>query len=340
MKTEEMNIEDLLIRYYDGQTTADEMQEIEAWLKMSDDNKQKAKDVYTLLLAADTKSAADMMDMEEELANVKKRMKATGRPIAWWKWMQRAAAILFIPMAATILILLNQPESASSVYVQMLEVQTQPGVVTSFRLPDSTLVYLNSASTLRYPSVFTGDTREINLCGEAYFDVTKDPGHKFIVSTPHHSKVEVLGTRFNLEAFDDMDEVITTLVEGKVEFTYRKAGDEQKMVMEPGQKTIYNRKNEEIRVKNTTGESELSWKDKKVIFDRTPLQEALRMLGKRYNVEFILKTSKYDKYTFTGTFTDQYVDEILDNFKISSHIRWRIIKTKDNEQKKRLIEIY
>ena len=120
MKTEEMNIEDLLIRYYDGQTTAGEMQEIEAWLKMSDDNKQKAKDVYTLLLAADTKSAADTMDMEEELANVKKRMKATGRPIAWWKWMQRAAAILFIPMAATILILLNQPESASSVYVCLL----------------------------------------------------------------------------------------------------------------------------------------------------------------------------------------------------------------------------
>lgn len=340
MKSEEINIEDLLIRCYDRKTTADEMQEIEAWLEASDENRQKAQDVFTLLLSVDTKSVVDAMDMEEELAKVKKSITVAGHQIAWWKWVQRVAAILFIPMAVTVLVLLNQSGPASSVYVQMLEVQSQPGVVTSLRLPDSTLVYLNSASTLRYPSVFTGDTREITLSGEAYFDVMKDPAHRFIVSTPQNSRVEVLGTRFNLEAFDDMDEVVTTLVEGKVEFAYRKAGREQKISIKPGQKTVYNKNSEEILVKDTNGESELSWKDKKVVFDHTPLQEALHMLKKRYNVEFRLKTSKYDKYTFTGTFTDQYVDEILDNFKISSHIRWRVIQTKEKDQGKRLIEIY
>lgn len=340
MKMEEINIEDLLIRYYDGKATADEAQEIGAWIKLSADNRQRAEDIYTLLLSVDTKNTIDTMDMEKELAKVKVKMKRAGRPVAWWKWMQRAAAIMFIPMAITILLLLNQSEPAFVVCAQMLEVQAQPGVVTSFRLPDSTLVYLNSASTLRYPSVFTGNTREVSLSGEAYFDVTKDPAHRFVVSTPQNLKVEVLGTRFNLEAFDDMEEVVTTLVEGKVEFKYRKAGNEQKMAMQPGQKTVYNKKSEEIEVKHTTGESELSWKDMKVIFDRTLLKDALHMLEKRYNVDFIVKTTKYDKYTFTGTFTDQYIDEILENFKISSRIRWRNIEKEDKNHGKRLIEIY
>lgn len=337
---EEINIEDLLIRYYDGEATTDEAREIEIWIKSSDDNRRKAENIYTLLLAADTKDTIDTIDMEKELSKVKMKMKTTGHPVAWWKWMQRAAAVMFIPMAITILLLLNQSESVSTVHAQMLEVHTQPGVVTSFRLPDSTLVYLNSASSLRYPSIFTGDTREVILSGEAYFDVTKDPAHRFVVSTFQNSKVEVLGTRFNLEAFDDMEEVITTLVEGKVEFKFRKAGNEQRMIMKPGQKTVYNKKNEEIQVKSTSGESELSWKDMKVIFEHTSLKDALRMLEKRYNVEFIVKTSKYDKYKFTGTFTDQYVDEILENFKISSRIRWRNVEKENRNQGKRLIEIY
>jgi Fe2+-dicitrate sensor, membrane component len=337
---DKMNQENLLIKYYDGNATEEEVREIEAWIRMSDENYKKAKEIYTLLLAADTKLVTDKIDMEKELSMVKAQAKRAGRCIFWWKSVQRFAAIMFIPMAITIFLLLSRPAPDSAADAQILEVRTLPGMVTSFRLPDSTLVYLNSSSSLRYPSVFTGDTREVSLSGEAYFDVTKNPDRKFIISTSQNSKVEVLGTRFNLEAFDDMDEVITTLVEGKVEFVYQKADSKRKMVMNPGQKIVYNKKDGHVLLKHTSGESELSWKDMKVVFNQTPLADALHMLEKRYNVKFIVKTSEYEKYTFTGTFTDQYVEEILENFKISSGVRWRSVKAENENQRKKQIEIY
>ena len=239
-------IEDLLISYYDGKATADEIQEIEAWIKLSDENKKKAMDIYTLLLMTDTQQITEKMDMNEELSKVKGRMQENKYHISWWGWIQRAAVALLIPMAITILVLLNQPQSTAPVHAQIFEVRTQPGMIISFRLPDSTLVYLNSGSVLKYPSIFTGNIREVSLNGEAYFEVAKDPEHKFIVSTPQKSKVEVLGTHFNLEAFDEMDEVITTLVEGKVEFVYEKDGQGSKILMCPGQKVIYNNKDGQI----------------------------------------------------------------------------------------------
>ena len=263
-------IEDLLISYYDGKATADEIQEIEAWIKLSDENKKKAMDIYTLLLMTDTQQITEKMDMNEELSKVKGRMQENKYHISWWGWIQRAAVALLIPMAITILVLLNQPQSTAPVHAQIFEVRTQPGMITSFRLPDSTLVYLNSGSVLKYPSIFTGNIREVSLNGEAYFEVAKDPEHKFIVSTPQKSKVEVLGTHFNLEAFDEMDEVITTLVEGKVEFVYEKDGQGSKILMRPGQKVIYNNKDGQILSYNTNGESELAWMDQEAQYMEPP----------------------------------------------------------------------
>lgn len=333
------NIEELLISYYDGKATADEVRKIESWIKLSDENKKQAMEIYTLLLMTEVQQVAENIDLDEELSKVKGYMRENKYHISWWSWMQRIAVFLLIPMAITIFMLCQSRSTPT--HAQLYEIRSQPGMITSFRLPDSTLVYLNSGSVLKYPAAFTGNIREVSLDGEAYFDVTKDSTRKFIVSTSQNSKVEVLGTRFNVEAFGNMDEVTTTLIEGKVEFVYQQAGTECKMTIKPGQKNIYNKKNGEILLKNTNGVSELSWKDMKIILDQTPMRDALRMLGKRYNVEFVVNTSKYDKFTFTGKFTEQYIEDILEDFKISSQIRWRNVEPINNLNKeRRQIEIY
>lgn len=94
-------------------------------------------------------------------------------------------------------------------------------MTTSVLLPDSTVVHLNSESSLRYPTFFAGDVRQVELNGEAYFDVTQHPRKRFIVSTPHHSQVEVYGTSFNVEAYGNETPISTTLIEGSVGFIYK-----------------------------------------------------------------------------------------------------------------------
>lgn len=156
------------------------------------------------------------------------------RRIVWWEWAQRAAAILFIPLL-TLFIWQNWKGDTGEV-AEMMEVKTSPGMTTSLTLPDGTIVYLNSESSLSYPSRFNGDFRKVTLSGEAYFEVAKDPEKKFILSTTHQSQIEVLGTCFNVEAYEQNTEVITTLIEGKVDFMFEKDAGVKHVFLSPREK--------------------------------------------------------------------------------------------------------
>lgn len=189
--------------------------------------------------------------------------------------------------------------------------------------------------------LFAGDVRQVELNGEAYFDVTHHPRKRFIVSTPHHSQVEVYGTSFNVEAYGNETPISTTLIKGSVGFIYKNnKGKIQKSMLSPRQKLVYSPQTGDIKCYVTSGESEISWKDGKLIFNDTPLDEVLHMLGKRFNVEFVLSNKELKGCSFTGTFTHQRLERIMEYFRISSRIRWRYIDSADIKTEKLKIEVY
>ena len=280
------------------------------------------------------------VDTEKALLKVKGKMSDREvRRTVWWEWTQRAAAILFIPLL-TLFIWQNWKGDTGEV-AEMMEVKTSPGMTTSLTLPDGTIVYLNSESSLSYPR-FNGDFRKVTLSGEAYFEVAKDPEKKFILSTTHQSQIEVLGTCFNVEAYEQNTEVITTLIEGKVDFMFEKDAGVKHVFLSPREKLVYDSETDKVRLYKTSGKSELAWKDGEVVLDNTPLEEALWMLEKRYSVKFVIKNEKLKNSSFTGTFTNQRLEKILEYFKVSSKIRWQHINDdKDgSDRKKEIIEIY
>jgi ferric-dicitrate binding protein FerR (iron transport regulator) len=129
-------------------------------------------------------------------------------------------------------------------------------------------------------------------------------------------------------------------VEGKIGFIFTQDNVSKKVLMDPGQKLVYDSRDCKVQLYATSGESETAWKEGKIIFRNTPLEEGLRMLEKRYNVEFIIKNDRLKGDSFTGTFTNQRLERILEYFQLSSQIRWRYLDSPNIKDEKSKIEIY
>lgn len=339
MNEQQTNIEQRLIEYYEGKLEGKAYDEVKAWITSTEDNRLMASRIYSLLLAVDVHQVRKEIDTEKALKKVKGKMNEQKKVISWWEWGQRAAAILFLPLVGLFLWQQNRIEQSKPM-AEMLEVRTNPGMTTRLNLPDGTSVCLNSGSTLSYPSCFEGDTRSVSLSGEAYFEVVKDAERRFIVHTPDQSAVEVYGTHFNLEAYPNNPNITTTLTEGKVGFLYKEGTHTRRTMLKSGQKLVYDTSSKSLSLHRTSGIAELSWTEGKIIFQNTPLPEALHMLGKRFNVDFIVKNPGLNTDRFTGTFTAQRLEKILRYFEISSRIRWRYLNDLDINQEKIRIEIY
>ena len=161
-------------------------------------------------------------------------------------------------------------------------------------LADGTKVWLNSASRLIYPQSFMGKERRVVLSGEAFFDVAHDAERPFIVETSRMN-VKVLGTRFNVNDYDDNEEVSTTLVNGSVEIF---SGGQQAFRLVPGEQA-YGKENElekrEVNVRLYT-----SWIDGKFLFNNTELEEIAKQISRWYDVEFLFDDDEIRDYKFSG----------------------------------------
>jgi ferric-dicitrate binding protein FerR (iron transport regulator) len=279
-----------------------------------------------LELAADTLNVMEQTDTEAALRKVKIRM-APHRKLTLWQWTQRACAVLFIPLLTTIVLQqMHMYNLTTHETVTETTLTTHPGTTTSVLLSDGTKVFLNAESTLTYPVHFSGNTREVSLSGEGYFEVAKDAKHPFRVLTKQNITVEVLGTHFNVEAYPNDTLISTTLLEGAVNLLVE--NDKQQPLtysMKPGEKISYHPHTGMLQCSHTAGAVETAWKDGKVICDNTPFGEVLRMLEKHYGVTFVLKDKTLLANSFTGTFAHQPLDEVMRYFAISSHIHWQRI---------------
>jgi ferric-dicitrate binding protein FerR (iron transport regulator) len=158
-------------------------------------------------------------------------------------------------------------------------------------LPDGTLVWLNAASSLTYPAHFDGEKeRKVILSGQAYFEVAKDKNHPFIVSTTGQ-QVEVLGTHFDICAFPEDKDQVTTLVEGSV-----KINDH---LLKPNQQAI--RIKENITVKPVDARTVIAWKDGLFVFNDERLEMVMSKIARWYNVKVTYLEGANKDYLYGGT---------------------------------------
>ena len=310
--------ESKLLRYFSGDLDPLEKKQVSSWINESEEHEKLAKDVGYIYSAIDTVCTIREIDAEKDLSIVHRRM-AKQRWVSVLGWFQRAAAILFIPLLLSVIY--NEIKEDTPQY---MEVRSHHGMISSVDLPDGSKVWMNSGSYLKYPVRFTGGKREVFLDGEAFFSVRSDEKERFIVNTSNKIKVEVLGTEFNMDAYSEHDFISTTLVKGAVKLLYDQEGKEKSLLMKPAQKVNYDKRSHSVETNdNVYVLKDVSWKDGRIILRNTSLSDVLWMLGKRFNVEFVIEKESLKDNSFTGTFDDQSLVRILDHLKISSKINYR-----------------
>lgn len=181
---------------------------------------------------------------------------------------------------------------------------TPAGGQFQIKLPDGTKVWLNAASSITYPTAFTGDERRVTITGEGYFEVAKDASKPFKVTiasqngTQKPAAVEVLGTHFNINAYDDEAAVKTTLLEGKVKFVNNQENN-RSVILKPGQQAQVNEAGQ-LQVKSHTDMEEVvAWKNGEFLFQRADIGTLMRQVARWYDIEVHYPNGK-PKDKFSG----------------------------------------
>ncbi|MDD2380434.1 MAG: FecR domain-containing protein [Mariniphaga sp.] len=258
-----------------------------------------------------------------------------------YRWYSLAAAILLVPLLIAGGLWFTSNSSLETV------VETEKPVAAiihaplgsrlSFSLPDGTQGWLNSGSSLEYKLPFHNN-RQVAIKGEAWFDVTHDDMNPFEI-TAGKTKVNVLGTQFNLNAYPEEGYVEVVLDEGRVEFTV--PGISSPVQMQPNERLIYN--NDSICIVKTEPSKYSSWIEGKLVFRGDPMPEVARRIARWYNVEVVLVDKDLRTDVMRGTFEDDSLEDVLRYMSMTSPIRYRIIDRKvlnDETFQKKKVMLY
>ncbi len=209
----------------------------------------------------------------------------------------------------------------------MNTIETQFGGQYQVILPDGTKVWLNAKSSLKYPVQFTGKERKVTLSGEGYFEVAKDKDMPFKVIT-HNQGItqvtEVLGTRFNINAYQDHTDIKTTLLEGSVKVNRISANHRlnQSKMLKPGQQCLIDQVS--MLVQEADIESTVAWKNGYFVFSNEPIIDAMTSISRWYNME-VEYTGYFDDITIVGNISRKHtLHQTLHLLELTGNFKFKI----------------
>ncbi len=198
-------------------------------------------------------------------------------------------------------------------------ITTPKGGQYQVRLPDGSNVWLNAASSLRYPLRFSKMERQVELTGEAYFEIAHHPSIPFKVKTATQ-EVEVLGTHFNVNAYADEASVKTTLLEGSVKVTQTQTHVSK--LLKPGQQAIVTNA---ISVRHVDTEQFVAWKDNLFMFNEDKLEHIMVMVGRWYNVDVVFIDSELRKELYSGSISKfVHVSQVLKKLELLGDVHFTL----------------
>lgn len=346
----------ILIKYVSGELSRQEEQEVLAWASRDEANGiylARLKNIWiSQHMPQDELAAAEVekiMHIIREPHLQKPESDAGGgyrikKGIFW-----SAAAVVVLLFGAGICLmhfgggapqgelLANLPVLSYKNFETSKVLYTPKGVKAKLVLPDSSVVWLNSDTRIEYPDTFDSLVRTVSLSGEAYFSVVKNPDRPMIVHTSKGFSLQVLGTEFNIKAYDNDDKALATLYSGEINLL-REMGNKIVTTSVSPFQTVVIRTNVPDRnvtkVMKERPQDDAAWKDGIIIFDSSPVSEVVKILERWHGVRFVIRDKEVLNYRITATFHSESIVQIMDLIQLTSLVNYKIDNRTVTLQKK------
>ena len=301
--------QDLLHKYFKGETSVDEEKRILNWVDESEENRktlQKERMLFDIALFTDSKR------------KMREKAGAGARIIPMLRWSARIAAAVIVAVSCGFLINEYQYDKLA----QLQTVTVPAGQRAQITLADGTKVWLNKNTTLKYPHEFAGKGRKVYLEGEGYFEVMRNPEKPFVVQS-EVMQVRVLGTVFNLKSDKAKMSAVATLLKGEVEVKGNHG--EGMIILAPGQKAELNGMTRRLVVKQVDTGIE-NWHNNEFVFEKADLYTIARTLENSYGVRVILAPNIDVSKTYSGTLKKkESVGAVLNLIKNAIPLEYKIV---------------
>lgn len=305
---------DLLSSYFKGRCTPEEREQVEAYLQGTD---HETLDVFLNMVWADAQAMPGVRVIPP-------RLVLPGVPARGWRWYGvRAAAMAGILLTAATgwFALRHQlPLQAGLVQTAWHEVNNRKSGIQSVRMVDGTQIWLNKNAVIRYRDDYNLGSRDIELTGEAYFEVARLPEKPFHVHAGS-TVTTALGTAFNICAYTMQDTAIRiSLLEGKVSVVANHGAMKTTRLLTRGMSVRYEDAVLEVPVRNASIDNVLAWRDNKLCFDSCSLKDVCRRLSYQFNVPVVLdgvRGTQLVSGVFKGT---DDVKSIIDDITFIHHL--------------------
>jgi transmembrane sensor len=321
---EKKNIEffnrELLAKYLCNEVNALEKLEVETWLNQSVENREELEQSRKTLDNIDAFYKVKSFDSVVAWNTLKAKMNPPQMKVIQRKKIRKEVISRFYKYAAIIVfaILLGSAgfyigfrNKVTEVYSEIISTQNQ--IINEYILPDGSVVALNSSSKLVFPKHFKGDTREVTIYGEAFFDVKPNPEKPFIINAGN-AQVKVVGTSFNVCAYPETETVEVVVETGKVQLiskiTETFAGANE-VYLVPGEKGILFNKSSILEKSQNSNLNFLAWKTRDFIFNDIPLNEVFTCLEKTYHVNIQVTDPVLNDLKLNAQFDKKPIDFIL-----------------------------
>lgn len=319
---ESNDIQALLFTYFSDKLTQEEEKILAEWLKADYANKKIFSEMAEWWAIAHVPHFMESKESEfnRRFYHLIKQTKPVKTSFLNTRRLIRVAASLLILLtvglsayyAGTNSLLTSDSGSQESVY----EAEVPFGGQSKLILPDQSIVWINAGSTLKYQEDRKLNQREVLLTGEAYFEVASDSLRPFIVKT-EKLDVEVLGTTFNVKAYEDDETIDVVLLTGKIDVLLESSAESIELV--PNQLLTFNKETEEANVSVVYGLDYAAWKDGILRFSEQSFTKIANVLERVYNVKIEVESEYLKNEYFTGSFTKQHtLNHILEEIDVEN----------------------